>query len=484
MTALGLGLSGQLNLSPRKQRRQPFAPNRLSGLAFWYDADDSSYVGGTWGDLSGQGNDATQPTASKRPTKTTDTAGRTLLRFDGVDDVLSVSTPPSFASGLTFFIVYRVRTAVDFQGIFSASAATGADHQQFFSLEYEQALSRRVQVFGRSAQPNQVFVEGVDSTQAQYAIVTFDDDAINVELRDLNGIRGDISTAVAFGTPAAIVLGARYNAGAPFGFGAVDIYEIGLYARELTGAERDQLENYVAARHGLAWNPMHFGADLAWFHDALDSVFVENGGLVDQWNDQSSQGRHWMQAGDTRPTRTTDGQGRTVVRFDGVDDVMEMSGILPTLEPFSVAVVYTVRNRGDFEGIISAAPTSGTDHAEFWTFQNDSAMSDNMRVFGRSIETDVDAQLLMVRPDTGNAQVSVWTVGTGVGVLRDAGGSISDTYSGSFGTPAEIVLGGRYDGAPFGYAEVDIMATVGVTRALSAADQQRLVAWGTAKWSL
>jgi hypothetical protein len=222
MTALGLGLSGQLNLSPRKQRRQPFAPNRLSGLAFWYDADDSSYVGGTWGDLSGQGNDATQPTASKRPTKTTDTAGRTLLRFDGVDDVLSVSTPPSFASGLTFFIVYRVRTAVDFQGIFSASAATGADHQQFFSLEYEQALSRRVQVFGRSAQPNQVFVEGVDSTQAQYAIVTFDDDAINVELRDLNGIRGDISTAVAFGTPAAIVLGARYNAGAPFGFGAVD----------------------------------------------------------------------------------------------------------------------------------------------------------------------------------------------------------------------------------------------------------------------
>ncbi len=88
--------------------------------------------------------------------------GRTLLRFDGVDDVLSVNTPPSFASGLTFFIVYRVRTAVDFQGIFSASAATGADHQQFFSLEYELALSRRVQVFARSAQPNQVFIEGVE----------------------------------------------------------------------------------------------------------------------------------------------------------------------------------------------------------------------------------------------------------------------------------------------------------------------------------
>ena len=229
---------------------------------------------------------------------------------------------------------------------------------------------------------------------------------------------------------------------------------------------------------------MHFGADLAWFHDALDSAFVESGGLVDQWNDQSSQARHWMQTGSARPSRTTDGHGRTVVQFDGVDDVMEMSGALPTLEPFSVAVVYTVRNRGDFEGIISAAPTSGADHAEFWTFQNDSLISDNMRVFGKSIETDLSAQLLMVRPDTGNAQVSVWTVGTGVGVLRDAGGSISDAYAGSFGTPAEIVLGGRYDGAPFGYAEVDVMATVGVTRALSAADQQRLIDWGAAKWSL
>jgi hypothetical protein len=49
---------------------------------------------------------------------------------------------------------------------------------------------------------------------------------------------------------------------------------------------------------------------------------------------------------------------------------------------------------------------------------------------------------------------------------------------------APILLGGRYSGAPFGYAAIDALATVGASRALSVADQQRLVAWATARWSL
>ena len=49
-------------------------------------------------------------------------------------------------------MVYRVRTPVDFRGIFTASAATGADHQQFFTLQYEQVANQRMQLFGRSFQ--------------------------------------------------------------------------------------------------------------------------------------------------------------------------------------------------------------------------------------------------------------------------------------------------------------------------------------------
>ena len=174
----------------------PFLPPRLPGLAFWYDASVSGYASGVWQDVSGENNHATQAQPSRRPNKAVDTAGRSLLRFDGMDDALLVDHPPDLSGGLTVFVVFRVRTPVNFHGIFTASAATGVDHQQFFTLQYEQVSNRRIQLFGRSVRANQVVAKGVDLTEKQYAIATFDDDGVDVELRDLNGIVGDTSTAV------------------------------------------------------------------------------------------------------------------------------------------------------------------------------------------------------------------------------------------------------------------------------------------------
>lgn len=466
---------------PRRPLPTPFVPTRLPGLAFWYDADVSSYASGIWHDLSGNGNDAAQSNPTSQPVETTDAAGRNLLRFDGINDALLVSSPPDLSSGLTFFVVYRVRTPVDFHGIFTASAATGTDHEQFFTLQYEQVANQRIQVFGRSIQPNQVVAQGVDSTEKQYAIVTFDDDGVDVELRDLNGMKGDASTFAPFETPAAIILGARYNQGTTFQFGAIDLYEVGLYTRELSPAERDQLEAYVQRRHGIAWNPRFIGDDLAWFHDVDASGFVLSGVAIDQWDDLTKYGRHWVPGGTGQPLKTSDVEGREVVRFDGVDDLLALTGSLPTLEPFSVGVVYRVRARSDFSGILSATPPAGIDHTDFWTFRNTSAASLEMQLFGRSAEAD---PLSLSVADSTAAQIAIWTLGGGVGELRDGAGSSMDSYGGSFGAPTEIVLGGRYAGAPFGYAAIDVLATIGAARALSATDQQRLVDWANAKWSL
>jgi hypothetical protein len=469
-------------LSPGRRSGAPrFLPRRLPGLAFWYDGAASTYAGGIWHDLSGNGNHAAQPLATRQPSRTTDATGRRLLRFDGVNDALLVNAPPDLSGGLTLFVVYRVRTPVDFHGIFAASAATGTDHQQFFTLQYERTVNRRIQVFGRSIQPNQVVAQGVDSTETQYAIATFDDDGVDVELRDLTGIKGDTSTFAPFGTPAVMVIGARYNQGAVFNFGAVDIYEIGLYTRELSPGERNQVEGYLQRRHRLAWTPNFIGKELAWFHDADASTFTLNGNQVDQWGDLSGNGRHWTQTGAGQPIRTVDGDGRNVVQFDGVDDLLELSGPLPALEPFSVGLVCRVRDRGDFVGVISAVPPAGADHTTFWTFRNASAASFAVQLFGRSAEVN---QLLLERADTGSAQAAVWTCGSGTGQLRDAMGSSIDTYGGTFGAPAGLVLGGRYGGAPFGYAAIDVLATVGAARALSTSDQQRLIDWASARWSL
>src|SRR5690606_14971933 len=153
----------------------------------------------------------------------------------------------------------------------------------------------------------------------------------------------------------------------------------------------------------------------------------------------------------------------------------------PALEPFSVGVVYRMRERADFAGIISAAPDAGADEADFWSFRNASAASLAIELFGRSAESD---PLSLSVVDGGAPQVALWTAASGTAALRDAGGSNSDAYDGNFGTPAEIVLGGRYDGAPFGYAAIDVLATVGVATALSTAEQQRLIEWASARWSL
>ena len=482
MTVLGLRASGRLGISARGRSRAPtFLPTRLPGLAFWYDASTSGYADGVWHDVSGQSNHAAQATPSRRPSKIADAAGRNVLRFDGTDDALLVTNPPDLSGGVTLFAVYRVRTPADFRGIFSVSAATGIDHQQFFTLQYAQAANHRIQLFGRSVQANQVVAQGVDSTEKQYAIATFDDNAINVELRDLNGVIGDTSTFAPFGTPAAMILGARYQQGAPFSFGAVDLYEIALYNRELSPAERDLIEAYLRQRHEIVWSPRFIGNDLAWFHDVDVSGFVLDDGLVEQWEDLSSHARHWVGGSNGKPLKSTDVQGRDVVRFDGVDDLLMLAGDLPTLQPFSAAVVYRMRERGDFAGVLTAAPPSGVDHADFWTFRNASAASLQMQLVGRSNEAD---PLEISLADSAVPQVAVWTAAGGTAELRDATGSATDSYGGSFGAPDSIVLGGRYDGAPFGHAAIDVLATLGAARTLSTVDQQRLIAWATAKWSL
>lgn len=94
----------------------PFNPLDIAGLKLWLDA--SQIVGlndgdsvTTWSDLSGQGNDVTQATASKKPTyQTAEINSLPVVRFDGVDDSLA-NTSFSFmqsASAGTLIVVSRI----------------------------------------------------------------------------------------------------------------------------------------------------------------------------------------------------------------------------------------------------------------------------------------------------------------------------------------------------------------------------------------
>lgn len=486
MTVLGLRSSGRLGLSPRGRRPSslPFSPDQIPDLVFWYRAGDpqNTVTGGAIEqafDLSGNGRHGMQSTSSQRPLDTVDLDARSIMRFDGVDDFLQVAAPPSLADGVTVFMAYRIRQHVNGGGLIVAGiAGGGAGDEQFFEFA-SQSAANRTALEAKTAQPNPAQTAArIDPTDKNYVIFTIADDS--AEVRDFLGTVSDSSTSVALATPDLIAIGARalnQSAVAPFSF--IDVYEVGMYARALNGVEVDQLESCLTAKHKIHWSPGYLDADLAWWHDDL-SNFSLSGSLVSQWSDRSGKGRDWSGSGPARPTRTVN-SGQVVVRFDGVDDVLSLDGSLPTLEPFTAAIVYRVRNRSDFQGVLSAAAAGGVDHESFWTFEIALAASNDMQLFGGSLNSN---QLFLTRSDGGVAQIAIWTTATGVATLRDRVGEVGDSYGGSFGMPAAVVLGARFNAGPFGHAEVDVMGTVGVTSALAPADQLKLIDWAVAKWGV
>jgi hypothetical protein len=230
----------------------PESPDEISALAFWYDAEasptiDAAGVVERWDDLSSNSNHAGQAASGERPIKATDGEGRDVIRFDGVDDTLAVASPPSLASGVTLFVVFAVRTRSDFSGIVSAAAATGVDHEAFFSLQNASAASNQFQWIGRSAQANHLLIERDDHAAIGLAILSAAGG--NARFEDVDG-QGLDTYDGAFATPDQLIVAGHYNDGT-FGYSAIDVYELGLYTRALTAGERAFLADYLRNKHGF-----------------------------------------------------------------------------------------------------------------------------------------------------------------------------------------------------------------------------------------
>ena len=200
-----------------------------------------------WDDLSGNGNHAAQTVSGERPIKATDGEGRDVVRFDGSDDTLAVASPPSLASGMTLFIVFAVRTRSDFSGIVSAAAATGVDHEAFFSLQNASAASDQLQWLGFTGGLDPLLIERDDSATIGLAILSAA--AGNALFEDLDGQGSDTYDGT-FATPDQIILAGHYNDGT-FGYSAIDVYELGLFTRALTTGERVALHDYLKNKYGL-----------------------------------------------------------------------------------------------------------------------------------------------------------------------------------------------------------------------------------------
>lgn len=88
----------------------------------------------------------------------------------------------------------------------------------------------------------------------------------------------------------------------------------------------------------LSLAPLIWLKDTGYFQDSAGTTPANNGDVVGRWTDQSGNGNHVTQAGaaGVKPLRIDSGQNsRTVVRWDGTDDVLTSAAVNWT-EPLTI----------------------------------------------------------------------------------------------------------------------------------------------------
>jgi len=116
-------------------RKMPRTVQNNSTLSYWYDANDTDYISkdgsnlvATWADKSGNNHDATQSTAGKKPTWTTNTiGGLPAIVFDGTADMLTMAVGdqvPLESDSLSIFIVAKTDDGSGDAHIFGIGSAS------------------------------------------------------------------------------------------------------------------------------------------------------------------------------------------------------------------------------------------------------------------------------------------------------------------------------------------------------------------------
>lgn len=89
-----------------------------------------------------------------------------------------------------------------------------------------------------------------------------------------------------------------------------------------------------------SWIPTDLGSKLAGWYRA-SSISVGDGNPIDSWTDESGNGYHLTASSGVRPTQQNV-SGRNVVRFDGVDDRLDQTGIGTKFNGIGEANFWTV----------------------------------------------------------------------------------------------------------------------------------------------
>jgi hypothetical protein len=215
-------------------------------------------------------------------------------------------------------------------------------------------------------------------------------------------------------------------------------------------------------------------------------TLAADGETVQQWNDQSGNGDHLLQANSSnRPTFDTTGfNSRRGLVFDGVDDWMVTSTDAVVMSTgiqgacFLVGRVHTGSPlNGRLAGYIATGRTNDFDAATsaIWFYQATANNFGNYR-FG-------DKGTGAVSFDTNYRLGSVFDGVNGqIYVNNSAGTSVASTEA--FGSPGTFVLSNEGFVTPASFSNVTISEAVLLKRAPTSGERDDLDAYFTDKWGL
>lgn len=240
-------------------------PSDVAGLTGWWkgDAGTKQTAGGTaasadgdpvgsWEDQSGGGRHWGQTTAAARPTLKTGgngINGRSVLRFDNVDDLMTIATAAIgdfiTAAAYTLFVVLRV---------------AGADSGAATSYSNDGVVAEMLGYHGLFVKNTPVFqAYNWDGTEdhADVALVTAT--AYGVQQRHDSGtlylLRSGTAEQSAASGNTAVVTGVPTlgRSGLVSAFLDGDLGELIYYNVALSASDRSNLQAYLASRWGLTW---------------------------------------------------------------------------------------------------------------------------------------------------------------------------------------------------------------------------------------
>lgn len=229
---MGLVTSTSLSLR-RHATNSPFSPTQIAGLKLWLKASTINLTDGTavssWADSSGLGNNVSQATGAQQPIyKTGIVNGKPIVRFDGVNDLLSGSDL-GLSQPFTVCCVVKASSGGIFQDIVDQGVPSATVHNSNnFAMYAGNTVDGSTNIIG-----------------AFHTFIGIYNGASSTGYTNGNSdISGDVG---AFNT-SGLTIG--NNAGATSSFTG-DIAEVLIYNSALSSTNRSNIQSYLKTTYGL-----------------------------------------------------------------------------------------------------------------------------------------------------------------------------------------------------------------------------------------